>query len=371
MRFRSIERARAVLAVAALITATVTLGGCAARETKAEPRAAPQTGVMLDVARTYYPVDVIEGFIDVLEENGGDFLHLHLTDDENVGIESAVLGQTRENADCTAGVCTSRITGRPFLTTIQASEIIDYADARGIDIVPEVDTPGHMAAAFALLESTRGTEWVNSLRASESELDISQPQSRALAVDLYREVLETFPGSPAVHIGGDEWGSDVAAIDRVAWLNDMARALEGREVWAWNDGIEREFASDLAAGIRVTYWSFDGDTENSDESRERRQTRASADDLQHAGVDLLNYNSYYLYEVPTNLDPMDSDYTVDDLRDNWTLSTWDADSGSRLDEPMSGAAVAIWGEELEVADKNLLLRWSAPHIVAMIEKAHS
>lgn len=339
--------------------------------TKPSKRARPETGVMLDVARTYYPVALIKRYVDLLADDGGRFLHLHLTDDQNVGIESKVLGQTLANADLDHGVWTSRVTHRPFLSAAQARSIADYAARRGVAVVPEIDTPGHMAAAFALLEARHGTKWVDRVRAGENELDTSAPASVALATDLYQEVRRTFPASRAVHIGGDEWGDGVSAAGRVDWLNAMAAALGNREVWAWNDGIDRAAVQRLDPRIRVTYWSFDGDTEDEAERSERRARRASANDLAKAGVDLLNYNSYYLYEVPTDLDPADSAYTVADLRAHWSLRTWDSDSGRRLAAPMSGAAVAIWGEDLRRPPSAALLRWSAPHVRAMIETAGS
>lgn len=344
-------------------TATVT--------TKPTKRARPETGVMLDVARAYYPVALIKRYIDLLADDGGRFLHLHLTDDQNVGIESKVLGQTLANADLDHGVYTSRVTGRPFLSAAQARTIAAYAAKRHIAVVPEIDTPGHMAAAFALLEAQHGKKWVDRIRSGENELDPSAPGSLALAKKLYAEVQRTFPSSRTVHIGADEWGDDVTAAQRVAWMNGVAAALGDREVWAWNDGIDRVAVGRLDPRIHVTYWSFDGDTEDAAERRERRARRASAVDLQQAGIDLLNYNSYYLYEVPTDLDPADSEYTVDDLRENWSLRAWDGDSGSLLAAPMSGAAVAIWGEDLEDPPSDALLRWSAPHVKAMIETAGS
>lgn len=335
------------------------------------PRARPETGVMLDVARAYYPVALIERYIDLLADHGGRFLHLHLTDDQNVGIESAVLGQTLADADLHDGVYTSRVTGRPFLSAAQARTISTYAAGRGIAIVPEVDTPGHMAAAFALLEAEHGERWVDRIRSGDSELDPSAPGSLALATALTAEVTRTFPASRTVHIGGDEWGDDVTADERVAWMNAIAASVGDRAVWAWNDGIDRAAVGRLDPRIRVTYWSFDGDTEDAAERAERRHRRASAVDLAAAGVDLLNYDSYYLYEVPTDLDPADSAYTVADLREHWSLRTWDGDSGALLSTPMSGAAVAIWGEDLEAPPSDRLLRWSAPHVVAMIETAGS
>lgn len=360
-----------VLACAGAYSAKQCRTSTATVRTKSTKRARPETGVMLDVARAYYPVALIKRYIDLLDDNGGRFLHLHLTDDQNVGIESKVLGQTLANADLDHGVYTSRVTHRPFLSAAQARTITTYAAKRGIAIVPEVDTPGHMAAAFALLEAEHGKKWVDRIRSGASELDPSVPGSLALATKLYAELQSTFPSSRAVHIGGDEWGDDVTAAQRVAWMNAMAATLGNSEVWAWNDGIDRAVVKRLDPRIRVTYWSFDGDTEDAAERRERRARRASAVDLQQAGIDLLNYNSYYLYEVPTDLDPADSEYTVADLRENWSLRTWDGDSGSLLAAPMSGAAVAIWGEDLDSPPADALLRWSAPHVTAMLETAAS
>ncbi len=333
--------------------------------------ARPDTGVMLDVARAYYPVALVKQYIALLADHGGRFLHLHLTDDQNVGIESEVLGQTLANADLRDGIYTSRITGRSFLSAAQAREISRYAARRGIAIVPEIDTPGHMAAAFTLLEAGHGKQWVDRIRSGESELDTSVPESSALAERLLQEVTRTFPSSRTVHIGGDEWGGDATADERVQWLNTMAVVVGNRAVWAWNDGIDRSALGGLDPRIHVTYWSFDGDTEDATERHERRERRARAIDLYAAGIDLLNYNSYYLYEVPTDLDAADSEYTVADLRANWSLRAWDGNSGARLAGPMSGAAVAIWGEDLEAPPSDALLRWSAPHVIAMIETAGS
>ena len=328
---------------------------------------------MLDVARTYYTPAEIEAFVDVLADAGGTFLHLHLSDDQNVGIESAVLGQTLDSASVDDAelddpVYTSTITGRRFLSVEQAREIAAYAGGKGIRVVPEFDTPGHFAAAFDLLAQSRGDDFVDGIRADTSELDVASPAARTLALDLTREIAATFDDSTEIHLGGDEWGDGVDGAARVAWLNALAAGVPDVESWAWNDGIETEFVGQLAPGIRVTWWSWDGDEEDPVISAERRERRASAPELAAAGIGLLNYNSYYLYEVPSDLDPADGAYTVDDLRAHWDLSDWDADSGAP-GPTMGGAAIAIWGEELGDTSKADLLRWSEPHLRAMIEVA--
>lgn len=349
------------------LLAVLALAGCAATPAE-KPRI--DTGLMLDVARTYYAPSEIEAFVDVLADSGGSFLHLHLSDDQNVGIESAVLGQSVADAELDGEVYTSTITGRPFLSVEQARSIALYASQRGIEVVPEFDTPGHFAAAFDLLAQSRGDDYVDRIRATPSELDVAAPAARTLALDLTREIAATFEGSTAIHIGGDEWGDDVDGATRVTWLNALAAVVPDLETWVWNDGIESEFVGELAPGIRVTWWSWDGDTQDPDEAAERRERRASAPELAAAGIGLLNYNSYYLYEVPTDLDPDAAAYTVEDLRENWDLTDWDSDSGT-AGPRMGGAAIAIWGEELGDVDKGRLLRWSEPHIRAMVEVANT
>ncbi|MFS2031072.1 MULTISPECIES: hypothetical protein [unclassified Curtobacterium] len=63
--------------------------------------------------------------------------------------------------------------------------------------------------------------------------------------------------------------------------------------------------------------------------------------------------------------------TTTSTRAHWSLRAWDGNSGARLAGPMSGAAVAIWGEDLGAPPSEALLRWSAPHVLAMIETAGS
>ncbi|EGV07646.1 glycosyl hydrolase family 20, catalytic domain protein [Haemophilus pittmaniae HK 85] len=57
-----------------------------------------ESGLMLDIARHFYPPEVIKSFIDTLSEAGGTFLHLHFSDDENYALESELLNQRVDGA---------------------------------------------------------------------------------------------------------------------------------------------------------------------------------------------------------------------------------------------------------------------------------
>ena len=102
-------------------------------------------GMMLDVARHFFGVDEVKRLIDLMALYKLNRLHLHLTDDQGwrIAIRSwprltKIGGQTAVN-------------GGPggFYTQRQYRAIVAYAKARFIDVIPEIDMPGHVNAALA------------------------------------------------------------------------------------------------------------------------------------------------------------------------------------------------------------------------------
>lgn len=139
-----------------------------------------ESGLMLDTARRFYPVSVIKSFIDTLSASGGTFLHLHFSDNENFALESTLLNQRAENAKVDEqGVYINPQTNKPFLSYRQLDEIKAYAAVKNIELIPEIDSPGHMNAIFDLLELRHGKPYVASLQAPDQpgQLDVSNPES--------------------------------------------------------------------------------------------------------------------------------------------------------------------------------------------------
>ncbi|WAQ95651.1 HEX-like protein [Mya arenaria] len=136
---------------------------------KATIRDAPRfgyRGVMLDVARNFKPKNWMLKFIDVMATYKLNKLHLHLSDDEAWRIEIPdIPGLTQiaskrchsEYSDeCVmpqlgSGPDTDTI-GSGFYTVDDYREILDYANARHIEVIPEIDMPGHSAAAITVME---------------------------------------------------------------------------------------------------------------------------------------------------------------------------------------------------------------------------
>lgn len=97
-------------------------------------------GVMLDVARRFRPVSFLRRFVDLLALHKLNVLHLHLTDDQGWRMPVAAYPRlTTVGGEPHGGAYTRR----------ELEDLIAYAAARGISVVPEIEMPGHVRAALA------------------------------------------------------------------------------------------------------------------------------------------------------------------------------------------------------------------------------
>ena len=314
-----------------------------------------QSGISLDCARRYYSVATIIQLIDVLTENGGSFLQLHLTDNQNVGVECNLLGQTANRAvKLTDGSYQNPQTGKQFLLASEISDILDYASHKHIAIIPEIDAPAHMEGFFTLADNLYGRDYVDTLAYSRrdypGELDIASEAAIRFVQVLYDEYARLFNRCRYFHIGCDELWSG-SSRDKTAYIQNLSSYMKkkGFTVRMWNDLLIRDNIADLDHTIQVTYWSWDGEVQDAATKEVRRSKRASVPDLQEAGFEILIYNAYYLYYVPSlkNFNTHDNDYTVNDLKDNWTIKNWDSNTGRQLaaTDHIIGSAVSMWSED--------------------------
>ncbi len=312
-------------------------------------------GITLDCARRYHSVAEIKQYIDVLSGHNGAFLQLHLTDNENMGLESSYLGQTEESAQINGdGSYKNPDTGYLFLTKNQINDILDYADEKDVKIIPEIDMPAHAGAILELAKLKYGEDYADSITADgyedDGELDISGEAGPDFAVNVYAEYAQLFQGCKYFHIGCDEFfsGSDEEIISYMEKISSFLMG-KGFVVRIWNDLLKKNSIASIPKGLEINYWSYDGDVEDPAESASRRAERASVPDLQDGGFDVLIYNSYYLYYVPStsNYNNEDLEYMEDDLGNNWNIKQWDGESGVPLSntEHIIGAAISIWNED--------------------------
>lgn len=173
-------------------------------------------GLHLDEARHFFGVETVKKYLDIMEIHKLNTFHWHLTDDQGWRIEIKQYPELTEIGSIRKGTCVKKDfthhDGVPYgqgmwYTQEQIREVVAYAASKGIDVVPEIDLPGHMVAALAAypeLGCTGGpyevwTRW----GVSEDVLCAGNEKTYEFLENVLTEVCELFPYE-YIHIGGDE-----------------------------------------------------------------------------------------------------------------------------------------------------------------------
>ena len=236
-------------------------------------------GLMLDSARHFQSVDEIKQLLDAMALHKLNTFHWHLTDDQGWRLQIRKYPKLTEIGGCRIPAGDGGIDpqGKPkpycgYYTQEQVRDIVRYADALHITVVPEIDIPGHAQAAVAAypqLGSVEGVTRTSSDWGVNPYLFNAEEDTFRFLEDVMAEVVELFPGR-YVHVGGDEafkrqWQQSprIQARMRELGVGDetqlqgyfvkrMETFLEahGRRLIGWDEILE----SDLPADATVMSW---------------------------------------------------------------------------------------------------------------------
>lgn len=314
-------------------------GGTAPEGVVRDTPAKPVRGFMLDIARKYFTAGWIEDRVRELGDLKYNQLGLHFSDDQGFRIESKSHPE---------------IVSPQHLTKAQVQKIVKLAQSRHIQIVPEIDSPGHLGAVIAAHPDLQLRN-VNGV-ATRGAIDISKPESAKIVDDLLNEYAGLFPGNQW-HLGGDEYqalvvsdpqasypqlasaarkayGSGATVADlTTGWLNgrsDTVRA-HGRTPRAWNDGFFRDTSVQPDKQIQVAYW-----TGKEIGAREPLVYLA-------AGRKVINYNDEFLYYVLG--EPQTFVYpTGERIYQQWTPRVLRGTTAvpAKYDPQILGGSFAVW-----------------------------
>lgn len=194
-------------------------------------------GFMLDVSRHFFSKSEVETFLDAMAMHKMNVFHWHLTDDHGwrieikkyprltqVGAWRAVGGFDFDPKSTTAYGPDGRYGG--FYTQDDIRDVVKYAAARHITIVPEIEMPGHSTAALAAYPqfSCTGGPFEPSMTAGifNGIYDPAKEETFRFLAAVLTEVAQLFPGQ-YIHIGGDE-------VPKETWHNSAdCQALMKRE----------------------------------------------------------------------------------------------------------------------------------------------
>ncbi|MGI9824352.1 beta-N-acetylhexosaminidase [Agromyces sp. Marseille-Q5079] len=340
-----------------------------------EPRFAWR-GVMLDVARRFRPLPDLLRFVDLLAAHGLNVLQLHLTDDQGWRFEVRAyprlteVGGRRSASQLGHGPA-STLDGVPHegsYSQAELRELVAYAAARGIRVVPEVDVPGHAKAILAAYPEF-GVGEVDDVRARNVEpwtrygindevLNVEQATLDFVRT-VFDELCEVFD-SDVVGFGGDEvrkqrWAADARTQELMAerglateeelqawFLAQVAGHLasRGRRVIGWDEMLEGAdaVASALPADAVVASWRGPVGAELGAR-------------LGHDVVlcpDLWTYLDYRQSDAAEEPIPVG---TVLSLEDAASFDPLPADASAALRERVVGVQANVWTEHLDTRDR--------------------
>ena len=313
-------------------------------------------GVMLDVARHFFTRDEVKAFIDAVVPFKINHLHLHLTDDQGWRLE---IKSWPELTSVSGGTGTGvGGTGAGFYTQDEYADVVAYAAARFITVVPEIDMPGHVnAAQVAYPELTArgvGARARTDATVGYSSLAVGKPETYAFVEDVIREVAALTPG-PYLHIGGDEADATPAADYRtfIAKVLPLV-ARYGKRAIGWHEIA----AVDLPESAIPQFWRVE---------------------TANAGVARAAANGNKVIMSPADRVYLDMKYDADSRPGlDWAgylevRRAYDWDPAERLpgvgEEALLGVEAALWSETLRsVADVQTM---TFPRLAAVAEVAWS
>lgn len=230
-------------------------------------------GLMLDVSRHFSDVEMVKRTIDMLALHQLNIFHWHLTDDQGWRIEIKSHPELTEVGAWRDDTVVGRYLGGTdyptdgkrhggFYTQEQIREIVAYAKERYIEIIPEIDLPGHTSAVLAAYPQLgcedKEYKVANRWGVIRDVLCAGNPASLDLFKDIMDEVCELFPGK-YIHLGGDECVKDrwkacpkCQKKIRELGLKDVGRYSKEDYLQSWFMGEVASYVQ--SKGKRVIGW---------------------------------------------------------------------------------------------------------------------
>lgn len=291
---KGIKKGLAILLVLCTLLSMVVMTGAAAPQDAAVAQSANDSNDFmrvfhLDCGRKYFTVGEIEGIIDQLSDNHYTHLQLafgnngfrFLLDDMSVTAN----GETYSSATVTSAIQNGNdgydssksynVSGAEELTQEDMDAIIEYAKAKGIEIIPLLNVPGHTTALNAAMQ-TLGVTTVtgDNMHLGDKEMAFT----KALVQKYVTYFAEK--GSTYFHMGADEYANSGDYSTFVSYINDLATIIDNANMtpMAFNDCIQTN--QNIDTNIVISYWTA-GTT--------------SAAELAEAGFQIMNTNNAWYY----------------------------------------------------------------------------
>ena len=337
-------------------------------------------GLHLDVSRHYFSVAFVKQYIDLLSRYKLNQFHWHLTDDQGWRIEIKKYPLLTQVGSVRKETLKGHYSDQPvqydgkehsgFYTQEEIKEIVQYAKDRYVNIIPEIEMPGHASAilsAYPIMGCTGGPYKVETTWGVFDDVICPKDTSISILKEILDEVCDLFPG-PYIHIGGDEcpktrWAvckhceatkrknglkSDEELQSYLITQMDLYLSRKGKKLIGWDEILE----GGLSPNATVMSWR------GTDGGRQAAK-------LKHDVVMCPVSNCYFDYYQSTYpKEPMAiGGYLPLEKVYNFNPIPSDLDSASR--KYIIGAQGNVWTEYM--ADEQKVLYMTYPRAMALAE----
>ena len=240
-------------------------------------------GTMLDVSRHFFSTKHVKRIIDVMAQYKMNKLHWHLTDDHGWRLPSKkypqlnTIGSWRVDRDdqpwgqADPPRDGEKATYGGFYTADEIADIIQYAAARGIEVIPELELPGHASAILAAIPNLACDDYpyqvaIGPYWPPKAILCAGNDSTLTVLFDLLDEVCDLFP-SQYIHIGGDEaWKDNWEACPKCQRRIRSEHLSNEEQLQCWLVGqVQQHLAEkgktiigwDEIMGLKKQGWSMD------------------------------------------------------------------------------------------------------------------
>ncbi|WP_339655204.1 beta-N-acetylhexosaminidase [uncultured Salegentibacter sp.] len=332
-------------------------------------------GMMLDVSRHFYSVETIKEVLDLMAFYKLNTFHWHLTDNEGWRLEIkkypklTSIGAWREEIPGSVfykkdSTYAEPLTGKPyryggFYTQEQAREVVAYAAKRNIRVIPEIEMPGHSAAALAAYPEFSCAQPKQDPPGSNLWNDVIDTENMAFNYcagkeapflflqDVLVEVMDIFP-SEYIHMGGDEvdksyWKKCETCQARIKdenlkdekelqsyFIKRMEKFLQAnnRKLLGWDEILE----GGLAPNATVMSWQGE---------KGGIAAAKSGHDVVMSPSDPLYFNRY---QADPELEPQAAPYSINTLERVYNYKPVPEALSAKEAKYVLGSQFAIWTE---------------------------
>ena len=315
-------------------------------------------GMLLDVCRHFFTVEEVKAYLEYMHRYKFNVLHWHLTEDQGWRVEIDAYPKLTEHAAWRIDPDGSRYGG--FYTKDQIKEVVAYAEALGITVIPEIEMPGHSQAAISahpyLSCQQKPVPVINDWGVFKEVYCAGNDSTFLFIETVLDEVMELFP-SEYIHIGGDEapksrWEKCPKCQKRMATLGLVSedelqgyfiKRIEnylnskGRKLIGWDEILE----GGVSKTATIQSWrGFEGGIEAAE-----------------AGQDVIMSPTSHCY----------FDYPIDntDVPEVFTFQPIPTDLSADHHHHILGAECNLWSEH--IPNKAQLDRMAFPRMIAMAE----